>query len=131
LGEGIKAELGVRVRHDKPGYLQRSWASLASPVDREEAYLVGRVAVREAVSGVSDRMITLVRQPGPEYAITTGVAPLAEVANAEHLLPRAYINEAGNGVTEGFLDYARPLIGEPLEPYARLAKHAVPARVTE
>jgi 6-phosphofructokinase 1 len=131
LEEAIKKELGVRVRHDKPGYLQRSCAALASSVDREEAYLVGRAAVREAVSGVSDRMITLVRQPGPEYVVTTGLAPLAEVANAEHFLPREYMNEAGNGVTEAFIEYARPLIGEPLQPYVRLAKHAVPKRVTE
>jgi len=131
LEEVIKAELGLRVREDKPGYLQRSCASLASSVDREEAYLVGRAAVREAVSGVSDRMITLVRQPGPEYAVTTGLAPLAEVANAEHFLPREYVNAAGNGVTEAFLAYARPLIGEPLSPYARLAKHVVPKRVTK
>lgn len=131
LEEVIKAELGLRVREDKPGYLQRSCASLASSVDREEAYLVGRAAVRAAVSGVSDRMITLVRQPGPEYAVTTGLAPLAEVANAEHFLPREYVNAAGNGVTEAFLAYARPLIGEPLSPYARLAKHVVPKRVTK
>jgi 6-phosphofructokinase len=127
----VKAELGVRVRHDKPGYLQRSCAALASPVDRAEAYLVGQAAVREALAGVSDRMITLERQPGPTYAVTTGLAPLAEVANAEHLLPREYINAAGNGVTEAFLEYARPLIGEPLAPYARLAKHAVPKRLAE
>ena len=129
LEEAIRSGLGLRVRHDKPGYLQRSCASLASPVDREEAYLVGQAAVREAISGVSDRMITLVREPGPEYAVTTGLAPLAKVANAEHLLPRAYTNEAGNGVTEEFLDYARPLIGEPLKPHARLAKYPVPQRI--
>jgi len=131
LEEVVKAELGVRVRHDKPGYLQRSCASLASSVDRAEAYLVGQTAVRGALAGVSDRMVTLERQPGPEYAVTTGLAPLAEVANAEHTLPREYINEAGNGVTEAFLEYARPLIGEPLSPYARLAKHPVPKRLAE
>ena len=128
LEEVVKAELGVRVRHDKPGYLQRSCASLASSVDRAEAYLVGQTAVRGALAGVSDRMVTLERQPGPEYAVTTGLAPLAEVANAEHTLPREYINEAGNGVTDGFLDYARPLIGGPLPPYARLARHLTPKR---
>jgi len=131
LEEVVKAELGVRVRHDKPGYLQRSCASLASSVDRAEAYLVGQTAVRGALAGVSDRMVTLERQPGPAYAVTTGLAPLAEVANAEHTLPREYINEAGNGVTEAFLEYARPLIGEPLSPYARLAKHPVPKRLAE
>jgi len=131
LEQVIKAEFGFSARIDKPNYLQRSCASLASSVDREEAYLVGRAAVREAVQGTSDRMIALERQPGPEYAITYGTAPLSEVANAEHTLPREYINADGNGVTDAFIAYARPLIGEPLQPYARLAQHPVPKRIAK
>lgn len=129
LEQAVSEAYGVSVRYDKPGYLQRSFAALQSSVDREEAYMVGRAAVREALRGVSDKMITLVREPGPEYRCTTGLADLERVANEEHYLPRDYVNAAGNGVTEAFLDYARPLIGGPLSPYARLAKHLVPRRL--
>jgi len=44
------------------------------------------------------------------------------------MLPREYMNEAGNDVTPAFMDYARPLIGGPLLPYARLAKNLAPKR---
>lgn len=125
----VRESLGVKTRHDKPGYLQRSFTALVSPVDREEAYEVGRAAVRAAVAGETDKMVTLVRQAGPDYVVDMGLAPLAEVANHEHLLPPEYLNEEGNGVTEALLDYVRPLIGGPLPPYGRLAKHAVEKHV--
>ena len=61
-------------------------------------------------------MVTLERQPGAVYHCWTGSAPLAQVANAEKLLPDAYISPRANDVTPAFLDYARPLIGGPALP---------------
>jgi len=126
LEDILKEALGLRARLDRPGYLQRSFGELISPVDREEAYHVGREAVRAAVAGESGKMVTLIRRPGPVYAVDTGLAPLEKVANAEHKMPREFINEHGNGVTQAFIEYARPLIGGPLAPYARLACKMVP-----
>ena len=120
LSTALRDALGMKIRWDKPGYLQRSFVASASETDRREAYLVGQQAVREAVAGHSGSMVTLVREPGPGYEVTTGLAPLNQVANAEKTLPAEYINEAGNFVTDAFLEYARPLIGDPLPPYARL-----------
>ena len=125
LAGAIKESLGMTARYDRPGYLHRSFAELMSPVDREEAYQVGRAAVRAAVAGESGKMVTLVRKPGPSYAAEMSLAPLDQVANAERTLPPEYINDKGNGVTLAFLDYARPLIGGPLIPYGRLAKHRI------
>jgi 6-phosphofructokinase 1 len=56
------------------------------------------------------------------------MASLAEVANDEKLLPDQYIQDGGNDVTSEFLDYARPLIGEPLPQLGRLTGYAVPRR---
>ena len=120
VADAIKDALGVTARFDKPGYLQRSFGEMMSPVDREEAYQVGREAVRAAVSGRSDMMVVMTRRPGADYVIEFGLAPLDQVANAERLVPREYINKAGNGVTQAFIDYARPLIGDPLKPYGHL-----------
>jgi 6-phosphofructokinase 1 len=121
----VKARLGLRVRIDKPNYLQRCFMVCASPVDLEEAYRVGRRAVEEAVAGRIQGLATLVRDPGPEYHCSVGFANLEDIANREKKLPPAFMNEAGNWPTEAFLDYARPLIGEPWPPipYIRLAKH--------
>jgi 6-phosphofructokinase len=121
----LSGRLGLKVRLDKPNYLQRSLMVLASSVDLNEAYRVGREAVREAVAGQTEGMVTLFRDPGPKYHCTVGVASLAQIANQERKLPPEFMNEAGNFPTEAFVAYARPLLGEPWPPipYVRLAKH--------
>ncbi|MHB1355447.1 MAG: 6-phosphofructokinase [Anaerolineae bacterium] len=128
LNQTIKDRLKLRTRYDKPGYLQRSFASHQSPVDREEAYQVGRQAVRAAIDGLTGQMVTILREPGTVYAATYSLAPLDQIANKEHIVPAEYINAAGNGVTEDYIRYTRPLIGGPLTPYARLAGHRVTKR---
>jgi 6-phosphofructokinase 1 len=121
----IGGRLGLKVRIDKPNYLQRSFSATLSYVDAEEAYRVGRAAVQLATAGHSDVMVTLERQEGQEYRCTTGTAPLSHVANAEKLLPEGYITAEGNHVTSAFIEYARPLIGEPLPPLGRLERYPV------
>jgi len=124
----IEDTLRVRPRFDKPSYLQRSFAELMSPVDKAEAYRAGVEGVKAAVAGATGQMIAFERLAGPEYAIAYRLQDLDQIANQEKIVPDEYINEAGNGVTEAFLAYARPLIGGPLPLYARLAKHPVPRR---
>jgi 6-phosphofructokinase 1 len=73
-------------------------------------------------------MVTLEREPGPIYKCTTGLAPLDVVANAEKLLPKEFINDRGNGITEQFREYALPLLGDALPEYVRLEGFPVPKR---
>jgi len=101
----------------------------ASPVDLEEAYLVGRMAVRHAVEGQDGHMVTLVRESDDPYRCTIGLTPLERVANAERKVPDEFIAPDGNDLTEAFLAYARPLIGPPLPGYARLDLTKVPQRI--
>jgi 6-phosphofructokinase len=126
----IRSELGLRPRFDKPGTIQRTAMAYASSIDLEEADMAGRMAVRYALQGESDCMVTLVREPGDGYRCCTGLAPLARVANAVKTLPDEYINPEGNFVTEAFLEYAWPLIGEPLPTYPRLQKVPVERRLS-
>jgi 6-phosphofructokinase len=63
IAEIIREHVDLRARFDKPGYLQRSFAGLQSSTDRQEAYEVGRAAVRAAVAGHSGEMVTLEREP--------------------------------------------------------------------
>lgn len=121
----LRAKLGIKVRMDKPNYLYRSMMVCASPVDIDEAYRVGRRAVKEAVSGRMTGMVILVRDPGPKYHCSLQIADLEGIANHEKKLPVDFMNEEGNFPTEAFLSYARPLIGGPLPPYVRLSKQFV------
>ncbi len=131
----VEERVGVKCRTQKPGTMQRSAMHFASATDVAEAYMAGAAAVKAALEGISGKMVSLVREDGDgQYRCTTGLVDLAKVANAEKPLPREYINEAGNGVTEAFLAYARPLIAgtaevelgdDGLPVYARLARHMV------
>jgi 6-phosphofructokinase 1 len=128
LCDMVSEGLGIKARWDKPGTIQRVSMLAASPVDLEEAYRVGRDAVRHAVAGRDGHMVTLVRESSDPYRCATGLAPLEQVANAERKVPDEFIAAEGNDVTEAFLEYARPLIGPPLAPYVRLDLSLVPQR---
>jgi 6-phosphofructokinase 1 len=125
----IVAELNLKTRLDKPGTMQRASGVCMSDADAQEAYMVGREAVRQAVGGTNGYMVSLVREPGDVYRCTTGLALLEEVANVEKLLPDEFINAEGNFVTEAFKAYTRPLLGGPLPDYVTLAQHRVPKRL--
>lgn len=112
--------LGYKARSEKPGLLGRASIALVSPVDREEAIRAGEEAVRAAVAGESGKMVALMREPGEEYRVITRLVDVHEVMLSERTMPDAFINEAGNGVTEAFIRWCAPLIGEPLTPLASL-----------
>lgn len=115
IGQNIP---GVKVRVAKPGLLQRCAAHAASKTDADEAYLAGQAAVLAAINGESDKMVTLVRGDGDHYTSETGLAPLADVANAVKKLPREWINEDGVSMNFQFLRYAQPLLqGEVTIPH--------------
>jgi ATP-dependent phosphofructokinase / diphosphate-dependent phosphofructokinase len=116
----VHSELGIRARFDKPGDEQRMATAHISATDRDEAYLAGRMAMRYAVRGVTGKMVTLVRAPGPRYACETGLTDLERIANEQKLMPPEYLTDDGLNVTQAFLDYARPLIGDPLPQHAQL-----------
>lgn len=130
LADEIADELGLKVRGIEFSLLQRCAAHAASGRDIEEALLAGRSGVKAALDGVSGVMIGFKRAEGEPYRCEIIYVPLAETANKEKVVPREWINEAGNYVTQDFIDYALPLIdGEPhqkhengLPRFARLKK---------
>ena len=108
----------MKVRVARPGLIQRAAAHCASKTDVDEAFLAGQAAVRAAVSGETDKMVTLLRGDGDHYTCETGLAPLSEIANGVKKLPREWINEDGVSMNFQFLRYALPLIqGEVALPY--------------
>jgi 6-phosphofructokinase 1 len=127
LTQHVRRQLGLQARFLRPSLIGRALTACRSEIDREEALAVGKEAVARLADGQSGDMVTLVRTSNDPYTWETGLAPLSEVANAEHLLPRSYVHPAGNMIESAFFDYALPLIG-PLEPLARLEGHQVAKR---
>jgi 6-phosphofructokinase len=99
-------------------YLQRAARHIASKVDVEQAYAMGKAAVQLAISGHNAVMPTVVRKSDKPYRWTVGRVPLAKVANVEKKLPRDFITADGFGITEKCRRYLAPLIaGEDPPPY--------------
>jgi 6-phosphofructokinase len=120
LAQRLQAELGVRVRFDKPGTIQRMASAYVSNTDRAEAELVGRAAVDLVCAGTSGVMVTLEREAGADYRVRTGTAPLEVIANQAKRLPASFVATDGRGMTDEFVAYATPLIGEPLPAFQKL-----------
>ena len=101
-------------------YLQRAARHIASKVDVEQAYAVGKAAVELAVKGANAVMPTIVRKSASPYRWTIGHVPLDQVANQEKKVPREYITEDGFGITAPCRKYLEPLIsGEDYPPYSK------------
>ncbi len=101
-------------RGNVPGTDQRHSMAYASAVDLDEAYRVGQKAVELAAGGQSGFMATILREPGPIYSVRYDKVPLAEVANSERNFPSQWIAPSGCDVTDDFVRYARPLVGDEM-----------------
>ncbi|MGD0411501.1 MAG: 6-phosphofructokinase [Verrucomicrobiota bacterium] len=137
LAEVIQQKLHTKTRSIKLGYAQRCAAHYASATDVAEAVACGGAAVRAAVEGRSGMMVKIVRTQSSPYRWTTGLQPLEDIANVEHVIPRDWISADGFLPAEKFVEYARPLIeGEVQVPtegglprFAVLEKHRLPRQL--
>jgi hypothetical protein len=57
-------------------------------------------------------MSTILREPGPIYNVRYDKVPLELVANSERAFPDIWIAGSRLDVTDEFVRYARPLIGD-------------------
>lgn len=116
LARYISGELGAKTRPIELSTLQRAGSHLASRVDILEAYQVGGAAVKAADEGDSGQMVVLQRISDDPYQCGTAVKDVHKIANDEKCVPRNWINETGNYVTDDFINYVRPLIQGDVSP---------------
>jgi 6-phosphofructokinase 1 len=114
----VKDKLGYKYHWAVADYLQRAARHIASKVDVEQAYAVGKAAVELALKGHHAVMPAIVRVSDKPYRWKIGVAPLEKVANVEKMLPRDFITADGFHITARGRRYLAPLIkGEDYPPY--------------
>lgn len=134
----IKTKLGLKYHWAVADYLQRAARHIASKVDVEQAYALGKAAVEFAMQGKSAIMPTIVRTQDTPYQWHIGEVSLADVANVERTMPADFIRADGMGITEKCRQYLLPLIqGEDYPPYknglpqyVRLKNVLVPKKLT-
>jgi len=106
----IKRELQIkRVRSDTFGYLQRSFIGCVSDVDQREAREVGERAAHFAIWYNLDGSISIQRTGF--YSVNYRLEKLSDIAGMTRHMPDEFINQSGNGITDDFRFYLRPLLG--------------------
>ena len=135
----IRQKLGHKYHWALVDYLQRSARHIASATDVEQSYAVGKAAVEYAIKGMNAVMPAIRRVSQKPYRWKLEPAALAQVANAEKMMPREFISTDGLRITEKCRTYLTPLVqGEAAPPfknglpdYVRLKNHAVRKKLSE
>src|SRR5258705_913256 len=86
----VRANLGYKFHWAVADYLQRSARHIASKVDVEQAYAVGKAAVELAIKGHNAIMPMIRRTASKPYRWKIDHVPLAKVSNVERHVPRGY-----------------------------------------
>ena len=110
LANIVKEKLGCKTRGIELSLLQRCGAHCASETDINESFAAGEAAVDAMLEGKTDHMVGFECDREHGYECKTKLFPLSDVANYEKHVPDEWINEEGNDILEGFVDYAMPLI---------------------
>ena len=114
----VREALGYKYHWAVADYLQRAARHIASKVDVEQAYAVGKAAVGYALQGMHAVMPAIKRTSSRPYRWKIVPVPLADVANVEKKVPRDFITADGFGITPACRRYLEPLIaGEDYPPY--------------
>jgi 6-phosphofructokinase 1 len=114
----VQARLGYKQHWAVADYLQRAARHIASKTDLEQAYALGRAAVRLGLAGRNAVMPVIERVSTRPYRWRIGEARLEAVANLERRLPRRFISADGFNITPACRRYLAPLIeGEAPPPF--------------
>ena len=120
LANLVKNDLGHKFHYAIADYLQRSARHIASAVDAEQAYAVGKGAVKAALQGADGVMVGIKRLRDKPYRWSVEQVPLSRVANVERKVPKSYRTKDGFGITAEARRYLEPLIqGEAYPSYQR------------
>ena len=118
LASMVKEAHGYKYHWALADYLQRAARHIASKVDVEQAYAVGKAAVELALAGENAVLPVVVRKSSRPYRWAVGYTAIENVANKEKMVPRHYITADGFGITAAGRRYLQPLIeGEAYPPY--------------
>lgn len=116
LADYVGQKLKCNTRAIEVSTLQRCASHMVSRVDITEAFQVGGAAVKAAFEGHSGEMMVLKRISDDPYICVTDTCDVDKIANVEKKVPREWITQEGDYVTDEFLAYIRPLIQAELTP---------------
>ncbi len=110
LEEIVRHEIGCKVRSIELNVMQRCASHIASACDIYEARLLGNAAADRVINGFSGEMACIKRTSNKPYQIEVVFSPINKIANRVKFVPREWITEQGNDVTQELIDYVMPLV---------------------
>lgn len=116
LAQLITKKLGIKARSEKPGILGRASIKWVSKTDRAEAIACGKKTVEALIEGQTGLMSQITRLSSVPYKVEIGLVEItASVIKAKGMDKSFYTDNYD--ITQEFIDYASPLIGEDLGSY--------------
>ncbi len=106
----VRDKIGCKVRSIELNVMQRCASHISSRTDIEESYRIGTEGVNAALRGETGKMMAFKRVSHAPYFCNVVSVDVAEAANKEKRLPKKWINEQWNNVTDEACDYFLPLI---------------------
>lgn len=120
LAELIVSRLNIKARAEKPGILGRASVYNRSQVDIDEAIEVGRLAVQGILDGKDALMPGIFRKNKKDYQVEYRYIALDEVMLTEKKMPEEFIDRESLYITDEFIRWARPLVGDTRSDYCML-----------
>lgn len=121
----IKKNLKIsRVRADTFGYMQRSFLGCSSEVDKKEAMLIGKKAFDYSLNSKQSFSVSIIPRNkfSLPYSIKYGTNSLSDIAAKTKYLDKKFINKNQNFITQSFIKYAKPLIGNEIPKFVTSLK---------
>lgn len=127
LADRIRDKLGLTVRAEVLGMIQRAATSHVTPIDRNDAELVGRAAIEALLVGANNSMVAL--SPLDRESAVVPVE-LPAVAGLTRPLPTAWLPRPQGPAPAEFLNWLQPLIDRSEGESAGRPTPADPSRQT-
>ena len=125
----VAKEFKCKVRSIELNVLQRAAMHIASEVDINESFEIGKYAVKTSMNGKTGMMMVFNRTSNNPYTIECDYKDVSEIANQEQKIPVEWINDTHNDITKELYDYLYPLIqGEIALKYHNGIPHYVDIR---
>lgn len=121
LHKSIYQTTGLRGEFQITESLPMCSSDRVSEIDLKEAYDCGVKAVELADVGASGVMVSIKRKNSRAYASELTTVIMEEIIGIPKPMDGRYLNNEGNFVTQEFIDYLKPLVGD-LPEFAVLRK---------
>ena len=125
LTEQLSEKLNLPARYDRLGLTTSVSGVHIARADADEAYGLGQLVVRLSDDDLSGYIVALGREGEARgekgYKVIEQTLQLEQVEEFPRALPDEYLAPGGAGVSDEFLEWARPLLGGALPEYAALS----------